>query len=343
MDHLDHPGWSPPTPPLVARLCADGRAARQIFEHATTAVELADLDGRLLETNPAARRFLGCEEEELRGRHFTAHTHPDDRAAGLALYGELCAGRREWYRREKRYLRADRRIVWGLLTAALVRDPAGRPWHTMHLVEDITARKVAEAALRREREFNAAILDTSDSLIVFLDRAGRIVRFNRACERATGYTFAEVRGQLFWTIFLTPDELGRVMGVFANFCAGRFPNEHVNHWRTRRGDLRLIAWSNTALLDAAGEVEEIVATGTDITERTRAEAAVRRFEAGLTPMERQILPLLAQRELTYRQIGARFGITAETVRKHMQGIAEKLHVDGNRDAVVIAARERGLL
>ncbi|HSH81132.1 MAG TPA: PAS domain-containing protein, partial [Herpetosiphonaceae bacterium] len=71
-------------------------------------------------------------------------------------------------------------------------------------------RRVVEASPRDERDFNAAILDTVGSLIIVLDRRGRIVRFNRACEDLTGYTFAEVRACPFWDIFLLPDERARV-------------------------------------------------------------------------------------------------------------------------------------
>jgi PAS domain S-box-containing protein len=205
------------------------------------------------------------------------------------------------------------------------------------------ARRRAEAALRHERDFSAALLDTTDNPIVVLDRAGRIVRFNHACERLTGYTLAEVRGRPFWELLLPPDELAPVLHVFAELCAGRSPSTHTNHWVTKRGERRLIAWANSTLRDEAGAVERVIATGSDITDRVRAEVALRRFEAGLSPQEREVLPWLAREELSYRQIGAHFGVTGGTIRKHLQGIAQKLRVKAERKVVVAAARERGLL
>jgi PAS domain S-box-containing protein len=136
--------------------------------------------------------------------------------------------------------------------------------------------------------FAEAIVATSGALICVLDRRGRIVAFNPACERATGYTFPEVRGRLFWDLFLTADELARVRAVFADLCAGRFPNEHENQWRTRDGRLRLIAWANTATLDADGAVEYVVATGIDVTERRAAEAAARERAAQLALVTAQL-------------------------------------------------------
>jgi len=141
---------------------------------------------------------------------------------------------------------------------------------------DLSAREAAEEALRKERDFVAAILDTTSTLVLVLDREGGIVRFNRACERLTGYSFAEVKDKRCWDLFVPPEERGLVMAVFAQLTTGSFPKECENHWMTRDGDPRLIAWSNTALLDDEGSVEYVVATGADITERRRAAEECRR-------------------------------------------------------------------
>jgi PAS domain S-box-containing protein len=135
-------------------------------------------------------------------------------------------------------------------------------------------RKRVQDALRRERDVVSAILDTAGALVVVLDTEGRIVRFNRACERTTGYAFDEVEGIPFWELFLVPEEMAPVQAVFHELRAGQFPNQYENHWLTKDGERRLIAWSNTALLDERGAVEYVVATGIDITERTQAEEAL---------------------------------------------------------------------
>jgi PAS domain S-box-containing protein len=140
------------------------------------------------------------------------------------------------------------------------------------LFSDITERVPADETLRQERDFISAVLDTAGALVVVLDRGGRILRFNRACERATGYSFHEVRGRLLWDLFLIPEEVEPVKAVFEELQAGQFPNKYENHWVTRPGDRRLIAWSNTALLGADGTVEYVIGTGIDVTERRQAES-----------------------------------------------------------------------
>lgn len=131
--------------------------------------------------------------------------------------------------------------------------------------------KRSEVGLREERDLISAILEVAGALILVLDPQGRIVRFNRTCELTTGYTADEVTGLPFWDLFLIPEEIAPVKAVFAELAAGQFPNRHENHWVSRSGQRRLIAWSNTAIVDRAGDVAYIVATGIDITEQRRVE------------------------------------------------------------------------
>lgn len=130
-------------------------------------------------------------------------------------------------------------------------------------------------ALRKERAFTSSILDVTSALVVVLDREGRIVRFNRACSEATGFSPEEVLGKIVWDILIPPEEHDGVMKVFERLSAGDFPNTHENCWLTRNGHRRLIAWSNSATLDDHGEVDFIIGTGIDITEYRGAQDALR--------------------------------------------------------------------
>ena len=136
---------------------------------------------------------------------------------------------------------------------------------------EVRERQQIEAALWQERNFVSTILDTSAALVVVLDTQGRIVRFNRTCEQITGYSFAEVRGKPFWDLFATPEEMTAIKAVFVQLRAGQFPSQHENYWLTREGGRRLIAWSNTVLLDSTQVVEYVVSTGIDVTERRLTE------------------------------------------------------------------------
>ena len=120
-------------------------------------------------------------------------------------------------------------------------------------------------------DLNAAILDQVGNLVIVLDRRGRIVRFNQACEELTGYAQADLRNRTLWDFLVPPEELAGVKEVFGNPRAELYPNQHENHWVCRDGSRRLIAWRNTALTDPAGGLAYVIGTGADITEIRLAE------------------------------------------------------------------------
>jgi PAS domain S-box-containing protein len=130
--------------------------------------------------------------------------------------------------------------------------------------------------LTEERNFIFAVLNTTGALVVVLDPEGRIVRFNRACEQVTGYSFDDVRSKHVWDLFLPPESVKPVKAVFRELRTRKFPNEAKHYWITKDEDRRLISWSNNVLLDDEGEVEYIIGTGIDITERKQAEQRLAR-------------------------------------------------------------------
>lgn len=157
-------------------------------------------------------------------------------------------------------------FAYYLLYRAIVSTGLINPYRL--LFKEITDR---EHDLKLERDFTAAVLETAGSLVVVLDREGRVVRFNKACRELTGYSPEEISGRHFADYLLNPSEREHVKAVFATLVAGHFPNKHQNYWVARDGTMRLIDWSNTALLDGSGTVEYIIATGIDVTDQRAAE------------------------------------------------------------------------
>lgn len=133
----------------------------------------------------------------------------------------------------------------------------------------------ARMELHQERDFLAAVVNAIPNLVVILDRQGRIVSFNQACEITTGYSFAEVQGLYIWERLLVPEEIEPVKQVFENLKATAMANEYINDWVTKAGDRRVISWSNTVLVDADGEMEYVIGTGIDISDRYATEVALR--------------------------------------------------------------------
>lgn len=159
-----------------------------------------------------------------------------------------------------------------------VADQLEQRRNAARLRRTIIKRQQTVDRLRADRNFMSAILETAGALVIVLDPLGRIVRFNRACEQTTHYSFQEVKGQYFWDIFLTPEEIESVKLVFNQLRAGQFPNKYENDWVTREGEQRRIAWSNTAILHPDGSVKYVIGTGIDVTERRLAEASLQRLQ-----------------------------------------------------------------
>jgi two-component system cell cycle sensor histidine kinase/response regulator CckA len=126
----------------------EDRRFRTIFDAAPMGIVQCDMDGRVLETNPAIQRMLGYSREELRGMHFRDFTHTEDVDKDLQLFQELVEGRRESYELELRYRGKSAATGWVRLTVALIRGVNGRPQFAIGMTEDITERKQAEQRLR---------------------------------------------------------------------------------------------------------------------------------------------------------------------------------------------------
>ncbi len=140
-----------------------------------------------------------------------------------------------------------------------------------HMVEE---QQASQRTLRAERDFVDAVVNVAGSLVLVLDRAGRIVRFNRAGEVTTGYAFAEVDGQPVGALFAPAGEASGMTGV-VDRPADDFPIYFEDRLVTRDGRHRHIAWANAALVDGGGAVTHVIATGIDVTARRAAETELR--------------------------------------------------------------------
>jgi two-component system sensor histidine kinase VicK len=143
----------------------------------------------------------------------------------------------------------------------------------------IRSRQRIERALTVERNFVTAVLDTISALVLVLDTAGRIVRFNRACETISGYSFAELVGRSFPEELFPAEERDHAVRMFEQARSGQLEGGYEMGWRTKDRGLRRIAWTATSLTDTQGEVNFVIATGVDVTEQRTAEEMLRTSEA----------------------------------------------------------------
>src|SRR3984957_5719217 len=150
---------------------------------------------------------------------------------------------------------------------------------TGHTQENVVrSRQRSEQALTVERNFVAAVLNTISALVLVFDIAGRIVRFNRACETTSGYTFADLAGRAFPEELFPPGERETAIRVFEQVRTGDATESFEINWRTKSGGMRRIAWTATSLVNAQDEVGFVIMTGADVTGQREAETALRSSE-----------------------------------------------------------------
>jgi PAS domain S-box-containing protein len=129
------------------------------FEQAAVGIAHVTVDGRWERVNRRLCEIVGYTEAELQRKTFQDITEPDDLAADLARAQAVLAGELSTYTLEKRYIKRDGSRVWVRLAVSLVRHADGSPQYFITIIEDIDARKRAEAelaALNRELEMRVA-------------------------------------------------------------------------------------------------------------------------------------------------------------------------------------------
>ncbi|MGH4026493.1 MAG: putative bifunctional diguanylate cyclase/phosphodiesterase [Pseudonocardiaceae bacterium] len=138
---------------LIARMEAEQALAasearlRAMFTQAAVGIGIGDLEGSILEANPALVRMFGYSREEFRERNVSSMVHPDDAASVWQAYAALVRGERDHFRVEKRFYRADGGEIWTHLTVSLVRDEAGAPAYQVAVLEDVSERHRLQARL----------------------------------------------------------------------------------------------------------------------------------------------------------------------------------------------------
>jgi PAS domain S-box-containing protein len=235
------------------------------------------LDGIITSWNPGATRIFGYSAQEVIGKPMLTLFPPERVSEETEILARIGRGESVNHFETVRVRKDGERIDISVSLSPIT-DKAGKIIGASKIARDITQRKRGEEALQKERDFVSALVNTVSAIVVVLDRQARIVRFNRACEQLTGFSFEEAKGQDVMDLLLMPEERAPARAEFGRLSAGQFPNTFENHWVTKDGTPHLIAWSNTALLNPHGEVEYVVANGIDITERKRAESALSESE-----------------------------------------------------------------
>jgi two-component system cell cycle sensor histidine kinase/response regulator CckA len=162
----------------------------------------------------------------------------------------------------------------------LKRATIGGQDRMLAIVRDITERKRVENELQEERDRTARYLDVAGVMILALDEHGTITLLNQKGCEILGCDSATALGRNWFDNYLPERVRQQTREVFAQIIAGRIDgsDRHENPIVTSTGEERIILWHNVTLTQGQGRRIGTLSSGEDVTERRRAEKALRESE-----------------------------------------------------------------
>lgn len=249
---------------------------RSIFNNSIMGIFRSSPDGHYLEVNPAFARLIGfTTPEELMTTvadiGSELYVDPDERKRFLVILEDR--GVVEGYEIQVRHRSGE--TIWVLATARKVCDADGKTLYYEGTVENISARKQAEKALRESEATLRQVIDLVPHFIFAKDREGRFILVNKAVADAYGTTVGEITGKRDADFNASLKEVEQFMGddlrVMDSIQPLEIPEETITD---ARGKVRILQTTKIPFtLSAVGDA--VLGVSTDITERKRAERAVR--------------------------------------------------------------------
>ncbi|MCQ8870323.1 PAS domain S-box protein [Mesorhizobium sp. LMG17149] len=248
---------------------------RRAMEDSAIGIVVVGLDGRIRQTNPAFAAMLGYTSEEIEALTFFQITHPDDLLIGRETMDDLKAGTVNSFHFEKRYLRKDGTPVWAHLAGSVIRDEtSGRPLYLVSQIENIDARKQAEARIAEaETRWNFALAGAGQG-VWDLDMRKGGTTYSSTWVKMLGYADGELDGDTDrWLTMIHPDDRETVAEADRAHLEGKTPFfEAEFRMRHKDGHWMWILDRGKAIeRDEDGRLIRAIGSLTDITRRKEAE------------------------------------------------------------------------
>jgi len=166
-------------------------------------------------------------------------------------------------------------------------------------IRDITERKAAEEALRKERDFINTLVQASPTFFFVIDTHGKTRMMNNAMLNALEYKFDEVLNEIFLTKFIAEAEQDIVSQEFDSLIKTMQPSLMENHIVSKTGKQLLVEWHSRAVVKAEGSLDFIFGVGIDVTERKKAQGHLRLFKSIIESSEEAIAISSSDGQLVY--------------------------------------------
>ncbi len=245
-----------------------------LFENSPDAIFVEDLNGQVLDVNPAACRLHGMSREELIGRHVCDLCPPETREHVLANIPRLASG--ELQQIEGFSLSADgQRIPVEIRTSRI--EYAGKPGLLLH-VRDLSERKRAESALRDSELLFSSVWENSVDGMRLTDEFGVIVAVNEAFCKLVGMTREQLEGQLFTTIYADSEHHEELFEAYCKRFRDRIIERQVQRRITLHTGATIELEDTTSFVEMPGRTPLTLSLFRDLTIQKRLEEQLRQSQ-----------------------------------------------------------------
>lgn len=144
------------------------------------------------------------------------------------------------------------------------------------ILHDLTEQKLAQTRMEQEKDRAQKYLDVANTMMVALDRNGRVELFNKKGEEILGYKEEEILGQVWFDMFVPPESKESVKRSFETLMSGE--RESIEYFEsvlvTKSGKKIYIAWHNSMVYDQDGNIAGTMSSGNDVTEQRENEGKI---------------------------------------------------------------------
>ncbi len=247
---------------------------RDLFEGSPDAVFVEDVEGTVLDINPAACRLHGMTREELVGKNVSELVPPDSKEQVARDFKALVNGSvhqiegSSWTKDGQRVpveVRANR-ITYAGTSAVLLH------------VRDITDRKLAEAALRSSEMLFHSVWENSVDGMWLTDEQGFIVAVNEPFCKLVGLTRAELEGKPFTVIYAKTEAPEKALEHYCELFRDRVNETQVERRRTLHNGNGVVFEETTSFVESRGQPPLMLGLLKDVTEQKRLEEQLRQSQ-----------------------------------------------------------------
>ncbi len=233
----------------------------------------------IISMNPMFEQIIGRTKEELLELGWAKITHPDDMEEDMRNFRRLRAGEIKSYSMEKRYIKPDGSIVWVHMTVAPLIFAEDWLYNHICLVQDITARKAAEADLLESERSKSVFLSHLPGLAYrcYYDREWTMQFVSDGCLELTGYTPESLlyNKDLSFNDLITPEYRELLWEEWKRILAKRLPFKYEYEIQTAKGERKWVIEMGQGIYNEQGEVIALEGIVLDISDRKEIENSLR--------------------------------------------------------------------